>query len=290
MTAVFACIGLICLVSVGSVRSATWTPIYSSPPSGPVASIIDTSGSSQTKSGDLTVSGLQIISQAGNPNLNLFGSMCWNSECKASWADAQGLDPSESYVAIQTNLTQIGWVNINGFDASANPTSSLGALNLVAVKPETNDPSGSTIAVLGQTMLNPSLTYGMYAAAGADSPNSVALYGKASAGLAAQFVGNVAVADGSDLVVGGTGHGSQDGVSEICLNNGCHSEWQLTGDAFWNDTGAAYEPIQQGGTAPSVAAGASDSTAPFQVQYKYSRLTAIERVIGAMTSTSTVIQ
>jgi hypothetical protein len=153
-----------------------------------------------------------------------------------------------------------------------------------------NTPTYAVMGWAGPTSVVGS-SYGVYAAAGADSPYNYALYGFANTptGWAGYFEGNVNILPPFDLIVGTrTQSGPSPTTGEICINNMCRSTWPTSADSYWADATNALEAIN---TSWGLAAGGKNGiTDAFYVQSFPSNNTAELTNNGTASSNTLTIQ
>lgn len=236
--------------------SAVYTLPTEAPPNGDFGGPLNISSTTQTKQGGLNFPlGLAITNPAGNPNLNIFGQICWNGVCNPNWPS--GVVPGQTFVAItpQTPPQQNGWIDVQG-----------SATSLAALQAQSGIPTAGAYGFYGQDQLTSSASYGLYAAARVNHENSIALYAQSTyptTGWAGYFTGNVMIESPYDLLVGGTKtNGDTAGLAEICLNDSCRSSWPVMGDLYWSDDGLAYSYNQIPGNTQLAVGGNSDANDP----------------------------
>jgi hypothetical protein len=188
--------------------------------------------------------------------------ICWNGVCKNNWNDA---GQSGNFVPVFNASCTVG-CGADGFSFSAGyasitaPDATLAAWHAQA--------SSGARAVFGRSDPLSTLSYGIYARAGNNSPENAALFAGAPAGTeawAAYFAGDVRVAGAWDLVVGGNGLPSNNGLGELCMAGVCRPDWppENSGDAYWLENGNYLQVANQG---YHLAIGSNGPGAPFFVQ------------------------
>lgn len=219
----------------------------------------------------------------GYPDLVVNGPIDWNGQIKNGWGD---ITQSDNFVPLHT--TDSG--SNSGFMAVKSSPGTLAAISTIAAAPT------STIMTYGAYGIDSSaadISYGVKARARARTPLNTAVYGlapnNAHSAWAAYFRGNVSVANGYDLTIGGGGAVGTLSESELCIAEVCHNTWAApgVGDSQWVESGAY---LQAANPLWNIAVGGHDETAPFVISPVPSQLSTDLHVKGGGQSDTLTVQ